>query len=143
MSVVPSGIPRSMCLLVLLLLVSARFSYPATTWNGVLRDAEGKPVAGATITLLAEGSDRKYEATTAADGTFSVANVEAGSYTLTAETAANTWTAAEAIESEGDNVVPGKLTLSGQDQTLLVNPPGPAAANTGSGGQHLSSQEVA
>jgi len=143
MSVAPSGIPKSLCLLAFLLLASARFSYSATTWNGVLRDATGKSVVGAKVKLEGAGNARKYEATTAADGTFAVANVEAGSYTLTAEAAGKTWTAAKAIEIGAESAAPVNLALSAQDQTLLVNPPGTGTSGTGSGGQHLSSEEVA
>src|SRR5215469_16801598 len=140
MWVVPSGLLRPVCLLALLLLVSAQFSFSATTWNGVLRDAAGKRVAEAKITLRAEGSGRKYEAITGADGTFSISKIEAGRYALIAETGGKSWTAEKAIDIAGENAVPVNLTLSAQGQTLLVDLPGAGGAVSASRGQHLSSQ---
>ncbi|HUI51637.1 MAG TPA: carboxypeptidase-like regulatory domain-containing protein [Terriglobales bacterium] len=143
MSVAPSAFLRSWCLFAVLLVVSAPASYPATTWSGVLRDAAGKPVSGAKIVLQAAGNDRKYEAATAADGTFAIANVEAGSYKVTAEVDGKTWTAAKAMEIAGESTAPVNLALSAQDQTLLVNAIPSAAPAKGSGGARLSSEEVA
>src|SRR5215472_11231 len=142
MWVVLSGFLRPVCSLVVLLLVSAPFSFPATSWNGTLWDAAGTPVAGAKITLHAAGGEPKYEAVTAADGTFAIAAVEAGSYTLTAETGGKTWTAEKEIEIAGENAAQVNLALPAQGQTLLVNP-GATRGASASGGQHLSSQEVA
>jgi Carboxypeptidase regulatory-like domain len=143
MWVVPSGLVRSGCLITALLLASAPLAYSATTWSGVLRDTAGKPVAGAKITLQGNGSDRKYQATTAADGAFAIANVEAGLYTLAAEAAGKRWTAEKAVEVAEGNAAPVNLAFSLQDQILLVNPPAATPTGQGSGGQHLSKEQVA
>jgi len=144
MSAALSGFHRYFLSLAFLVVVLARVCYPATTWNGVLRDAAGRPVSGATIVLQLSGGDRKYEATTAADGIFSIANVEAGSYALSAETAGKTWAAAKPITIADRNAGPVNLSLSGQDQALIVNPASAAGAGgKGTGGEHLSSEEVA
>src|SRR5215472_16437307 len=110
MWVVPCGFLRPVCLLALLLLASAPFSLSATSWNGILRDSTGKPMGGAKITLHAVGGERKYEAITAADGAFAIAYVEAGSYTLTAETGDKTWTAEKEIEVTLENTAQVNLT---------------------------------
>ena len=55
---------------VLLTLIFSPWAFSDTTWNGMLRDAAGKPVADAKITLRASSGDRTYEARTAATGAF-------------------------------------------------------------------------
>jgi len=57
-------------------------SFSATTWNGVLRDAVGKPVADSRIVLRGSPGERTYEAWTTANGTFVFTGIEAGTYTL-------------------------------------------------------------
>jgi len=130
--------------LVIVAMVSPPPSYSATTWNGILRDAAGKPVADAKISLRASAGDRTYAAQTLANGAFVFAGVEAGTYTLAVESAGKTWTAAKPVViAEGS--APGlELTLSAKDQTLGVAAAGPAqgAEKKGTGGEHLSSEEV-
>ena len=125
-------------------LVIAPCSFSATTWNGVLRDSAGKPVADAKITLRASSGDRTYEARTTAGGAFVFARIEAGTYTLAAEAAGKTWTAPKTIVIAEGSAPNLELTLSAQDQTLGVVVAGPAqrAEKKGSGGEHLSSREV-
>ncbi len=142
MTAAPFRFRRSFLPVLAALLLFGTPGYSATTWSGVLRDSAGKPVAGAKLTLHAPGSDRKYEASTAADGTFAFANLQPGSYALMAEVAGKIWKAARGLEIAAQNAAPVNLTLSAQDQTLLVNPPPPAATPKGSGGEHLSSEEV-
>jgi len=110
----------------------------------VLRDAAGKPVADAKITLRGSSGDRTYEAPTTAGGTFVFAGIAAGTYTLAAEAAGKTWVAAKPIviaEGSASNL---ELTLSAQDQTLGVFVAGQpqGTERKGSGGEHLSSAEV-
>jgi len=119
-------------------------SFSATTWNGVLRDAAGKPVAEAKITLRASSGDRSYEARTTAGGTFVFAGVEAGTYTLAAEAAGKIWTAAKPIVIAEGSAPNLELTLSAQNHSLTVVVAGPAQGTDkkGTGGEHLSSEEV-
>src|SRR5208337_377504 len=113
-------------------------------WNGVLRDAAGKPVADAKIRLQATSGALKYEGGTAADGAFVVAGIKAGSYTLAVEAAGRKWTATKPFVAGEESTITADLALSGQDQLLVVvvsaQPLGPA--RQGSGGEHLSSEEV-
>ena len=144
MSAALSVSTRLLVSFVIVALVFCRSSYSATTWNGILRDAAGKPVADAKISLDASAGNRTYEARTSASGTFAFAGVEAGTYTLAVESAGKTWTAAKPIvivEGSAPNL---ELTLSAQDQTLGVTAAGPApgAEKKGTGGEHLSSEEV-
>ena len=144
MSAALSVSTRLLVSFVIVALVFCPSSYSATTWNGILRDAAGKPVADAKISLDASAGNRTYEARTSASGTFAFAGVEAGTYTLAVESAGKTWTAAKPIvivEGSAPNL---ELTLSAQDQTLGVTAAGPApgAEKKGTGGEHLSSEEV-
>jgi len=145
MSVALSVSRRFLGIAVFVALVIAPCSFSAPTWNGVLRDAAGKPVTDAKITLRASSGDRTYEARTTAGGIFVFAGVEAGTYTLAAEAAGNkTWTAAKPIviaEGSSPNL---ELTLSAQDESLGVAVAGQAQGTEkqGTGGEHLSSEEV-
>jgi len=135
---------RILGLVAFLALVLAPCSFCAATWNGVLRDAAGKPVADAKITLRAASGDRTYEARSTASGTFVFAGVEAGTYTLAAEAAGKTWTAPKAIviaEGSAPNLV---FTLSATDQSLgmIVAGQPQGTEKKGTGGEHLSSEEV-
>jgi hypothetical protein len=144
MPAAPSVSTRFLGFLIFLALVVAPCSYSATTWNGILHDAAGKPVADAKISLHANAGDRTYEARTAANGAFVFAGVEAGTYMLAVESAGKTWTAAKAVVIAEGSAPNLELTLSAQDQTLGVAAAGPAqgAGKKGTGGEHLSSAEV-
>jgi hypothetical protein len=129
---------------VLLALIISPRVFSATTWNGVLRDAAGKPVGDAKITLRANSSDRTYEARTSANGAFVFSGIAPGTYTLAAEAAGKTWTAAKPIVIAEGSAPNLELTLSATDQTLTVAVAGQpqGTERKGSGGEHLSSEEV-
>lgn len=144
MSAALSRFSRTFLLVAVLLLAGVPISFSATSWNGVLRDATGKPTAGAKISLEAAGGEKTYEATTGADGGFTIPNVEPGSYTLAVEADGKLWTAAKPIVVTDNGAAPVSLSLSAQDQTLVANALSQETANSkGTGGQHLSSEEVA
>jgi len=144
MSAVLSVSTRLLVFLVLLTLIFAPCSFSATTWNGVLRDAVGKPVADARIVLRGSPGERTYEAWTTANGTFVFTGIEAGTYTLAVEAAGKTWTGAKPIVITEGNAPNLELTLSAKDETLGVVVTGQpqGTGRKGSGGEHLSSAEV-
>src|SRR5882757_7517342 len=144
MSAVLSVSTRLLVFLVLLTLIFAPCSFSATTWNGVLRDAVGKPVADARIVLRGSPGERTYEAWTTANGTLVFTGVEAGTYTLAVEAAGKTWTAAKPIVVTEGNAANLELMLSAKDETLGVAVAGwpQGSERKGSGGEHLSSAEV-
>src|SRR5882672_256312 len=144
MSAVLSVSTRLLVFLVLLTLIIAPCSFSVTTWNGVLRDAVGKPVADAKITLHGGVGNRTYEVRTSASGTFDFAGVEAGTYTLAVEAAGKTWTAAKPIVVTEGNAANLELMLSAKAETLGVVVTGrpQGTERKGSGGEHLSSAEV-
>ena len=144
MSAVLSVSTRLLVFVVLLALFIAPCSFSATTWNGVLHDATGKPVADAKISLRASLGDRTYEARTTAGGTFVFAGIEAGTYTLAVEAAGKTWTAAKPIVIAEGSAPNLEVTLSAKDQTLgmVVAGQSQGTERKGSGGERLSSAEV-
>jgi hypothetical protein len=144
MSAALSVSTRLRVFVVLLAMIFSPRVFSATTWNGVLRDAAGKPVADAKILLHGSAGNRTYEARTAANGAFVFSRIAPGTYTLAAESAGKTWNAPTAIviaEGSASNL---DLTLSATDQTLGVAVAGQTqgTAKKGSGGEHLSSEEV-
>jgi Carboxypeptidase regulatory-like domain len=144
MSAALSVSTRLRVFVVLLAMIFSPRVFSATTWNGVLRDAAGQPVADAKILLHGSAGNRTYEARTAANGAFVFSGIAPGTYTLAAESAGKTWNAPTAIviaEGSAPNLA---LTLSATDQTLGVAVAGQpqGTAKKGSGGEHLSSEEV-
>ena len=146
------------CILGLVVLLAGTIAgaVSAASWNGVLNDASGKPVAGAGIKLHA-ASGRDYIATTAVDGKFAFAGIELGSYEVSVRIADKEWKAASPVVVKDA----AALTLSLQffslqhpgpqqpgtehpepGQELRVVPSGAAASAQASGGEHLSSTEV-
>jgi Carboxypeptidase regulatory-like domain len=142
MSAALSVSTRLLGFVVFVALVFAPRSFSATTWNGVLRDSAGKPVADAKITLRAGSGDLSYEARTTASGTFVFAGMKPGTYTLAAEAAGKTWRAVKPIVIAEGRAPKLELTLSARDQTLTVAVAGQGSDKKGTGGEHLSSEEV-
>jgi len=144
MSVAPPRFPRSAFLAGVLALLLAPFSLSASIWRAVLRDAAGKPVPAAKIALRTPSGALGYETKTTENGFFTIAGINAGSYTLTAEVAGKLWTVAQPFVVTEQGAPAVDLALSAQDQTLLVvaqSQPQEAPGKS-SGGQHLSKEEV-
>ncbi len=72
-------------LLTLLPLAVALFAQPAAEIRGYAWSAEGKPIAGAKIVVRGAGAAK--DATTAADGSFTLKDLKPGKYEITAESA--------------------------------------------------------
>ena len=143
MSAAPSRFPRSVLLAAVLALLFAPLSCAATTWNGVLRDADGKPVPAAKIALRAPSGGQSYETITAENGSFGFAGIAPGTYTLTAVVAGKLWTAnGPFVATEGATTL--DLALSAQGQALLLVAQVQAKEGPGKdrGGQLLSKEEV-
>lgn len=88
------------------------------TFSGTVKTGEN-PLAGASVSLLGKTS---YEATTGEDGSFSIADVEVGEYTLlvTAEGYVKYEKAVTVSESEGDVNIPVELTLQKSVLNVIV-----------------------
>ncbi|HUL32283.1 MAG TPA: carboxypeptidase-like regulatory domain-containing protein [Candidatus Eisenbacteria bacterium] len=137
------GICRSL-ISILFLLGTVQLSYAATTWRGVLRDAEGKPVPSARIRLQASSGNPTYQTTTGPDGAFAIPGVEPGAYSLEVDAGGRSWKAEKPVLVTDQAAPVVALVISSQRQTVKVNATGaPGESNgAGTGGEHLSSEEV-
>jgi hypothetical protein len=108
-------------------------------WGGIVRNASGQPVAGATVVIA--GPAFTLTNTTGPHGDFRFLNVAPGGYKLTVRLPKQSATPALSIQIPGAAVL---LTIS-QQNTLTISPAPTAmtsAATTNSGGEQLSSQAV-
>ena len=144
-------IARGFFLLLAAFLIFSINCSAASSWSGVLRDAEGNPVDKAEIHLKARDGNHEYSATTAATGQFTFTTLSAGRYSLTATASGKTWTASEAVEVKGGAALLSNLQLSAQGHELRIIVAASGAANAAakdavspqaSGGEHLTTGEV-
>ena len=63
------------------------------SWNGVLSDGSGKPVADAVVQLQAPSGGGHYTAATASNGKFAFAEIAGGNYELSVKSADKKWKA--------------------------------------------------
>jgi hypothetical protein len=98
-----------------------------STVHGVVHDPQHRPIAGATITLHATGSDFVLRATTDADGAFELAQAPLGMYTLTVEAAGfETETAAVTVASGTNPVLHIPLAVAAASTSVEVRGTGGA-----------------
>ena len=127
---------------ILVLAVQAAWAAPAS-WRGILRDADGHPIASASIELHAASGGRDYSVKTSATGDFLFSEVAEGGYTLRVTVGAKNWDAASPVAFKDDTPASGVLELSANDAIVRVITSGGEGKRTqGSGGENLSSGEV-
>ncbi|HEY6291809.1 MAG TPA: carboxypeptidase-like regulatory domain-containing protein, partial [Terriglobia bacterium] len=114
----------------------------ATSWGGTLRDATGNPVGGAILRLHSTSGDHDYSATTSASGEFTIPDIAAGSYEVSASSGGKSWKTANPVVIAAGTALPDGLQLSVQPQELRLVTSGQASSRRASGGEHLSSGEV-
>src|SRR6266849_6621044 len=136
------ALARAFFLILMFVFIPDLRSAAAPSWSGVLRDAAGSPVGGATIRLSASGSKEEYTVTTSATGQFTFVAVAAGGYTLTASEVGETWTAADPVVFKDGATLTADLQLSAHGQVLRVTLMQNATSPQASGGEHLSTGEV-
>ncbi len=136
---------------ILFLLSAVAQAGPDATWEGLLTDSTGKPVAEAVIRMHSSSGGRDSTAVTSLEGRFTVAHIRPGLYALSVATAGRDWLLpTEFIVGEGA-LLTVNLELSASGQLLLkqtsltsdatgASPTGPGAQ--GSGGEHLTGAEV-
>jgi tetratricopeptide (TPR) repeat protein len=123
--------PAAVFSLVLALAPSAILSTPAQTQapqpqatgeiDGVVRDASGKSIANATVSLMELGAAKPLATIVTRDGTFSFLELHAGSFTINAENA------------ETHSAITLKLELSASERKhieLILAPKNPAPPAT-------------
>ncbi|MGH9605675.1 MAG: carboxypeptidase regulatory-like domain-containing protein [Terracidiphilus sp.] len=108
-----------------------------TTWEGVVRNSAGAPLAGAEVLL--QGRDAKAEAVTGADGHFRTAPVPAGPYRFSIEANGTSSKYAQPID-----LTPGQpsaaITLSDRGEITVTA--GEQTDQNATGGEDLSGQTV-
>ncbi len=112
-----------------------------SSWNGVLSDGSGKPVAGAVVKMHSAGG-QDYSATTASNGKFAFIDIAAGSYEVSVKAAGKELKAAVPMVVTDGATLTAALQLSSQGQELRIGGSGGEASVQASGGEHLSSAEV-
>src|SRR6266849_2746964 len=138
------GLAVTLCSFALLIVIAAASAVPAPSWTGVLRDGAGKALAEARIALHAEPGNREYTTVSSALGQFLFVDLPAGTYELSVTIAGRTWRAAKPVIIQEGAALTSALKLSGSSNEVFVSAEGGAATPTqGSGGEHLSSAEVA
>ena len=112
------------------------------SWRGMLRDADGHPVANASVELHAASGGHDYAVKTSATGDFSFGEIAEGTYTLSVIVGTKSWTATSTVAFKEDVASSGVLELSAGDATVRVLASGGGQRSQGSGGENLSSGEV-
>jgi hypothetical protein len=133
---------RSLCLIAALLAVPMAAASVAASWNGVLRDAAGKPIGEAIVRLRAQSGDHDYTTTTSVNGTFAFAGIVATDYELSVESSGNTWHAASLVPLKDGDMLTTSLQVLSQPPELRLLPSRKEASPQASGGERLSSAEV-
>jgi len=140
------------CLTVALFAVPVANALAGASWNGVLRDGNGKPVAGAVVRLHSISGGHDYTAATATDGKFAFAGIAADSYEVSVRIADKERKAAApfvvkdaATLTVALQLVLPRETVAGQTAPgpeLRIISSGVESSAQASGGEHLSSTEV-
>jgi hypothetical protein len=137
---VPGGALKTLSFFVLMLggMAAVLVAQPASSvYKGVLRNAAGAPVEGATIKLT--GNAQSGQSTTAKDGQFQLTPLPAGQYRLTVKTNGSETKFAQPIDL-APAAPTALLTLSGRGE-LTVSDAG-VKQQAATGGEELSSQAV-
>ena len=134
--------------------LNAQQNGPSTTvWTAVVRTAEGRPVAGAKVTVFMPTTNREQgSAVTDDEGRVAIANLALGAHHVTVQLAGRAPTAPVAVEISGAMVV---LTVSDENilsvaaisqaavfGALRGNPSTASNATGETGSEKLSSQKV-
>jgi hypothetical protein len=111
------------------------------SWNGLLSDGSGKPVAAAVIKLHSVAGGRDYTTTTASNGRFRFAEIIAGRYEVSVKLTAKEWKAGSPLLVKDADLTMA-LQMSALGQELRISSSGGEGSAQASGGEHLSSAEV-
>jgi hypothetical protein len=113
------------------------------TWTGVLSESSGNPVASAEVELREARSDKKRVSFTDAHGAFVFTDLPAGEYSVSVRWKGRTLAATEPLKISPGQILGVRLQLGAQGIEIEANRPGEEKAKPATGGEVLSSQEVA
>ena len=137
----PGNLVCLLCLFATLLAVPTAAAFAATSWNGVLRDAAGKPVGEATVRLRSKSGDHNYTSVTSENGNFAFNGMAASDYELSVEASGNTWHAVSPVTVRDEETLTTNLQILTTRELRLL-PAREVISVQGSGGERLSSGEV-
>ncbi|HXH48136.1 MAG TPA: carboxypeptidase-like regulatory domain-containing protein [Terriglobia bacterium] len=133
---------RTLCTALFLQAALSAQGHAITSWNGVLKDSAGAPVAGAVVRLHSPSGKLDYSSVTSSLGAFSLDHIVAGGYLLSASKDGETWrTSSLVVIKDGLSLTAGLRMSAGQDQ-LQVMAVSEGSSPRASGGENLSSKEV-
>ena len=113
-----------------------------TSWDGLLIDSSGKPVAGAVVRLHSV-SGRDYRASTTGGGKFAFSEIDPGSYEVSVQTAGRESKSAGPVVVRDSTVSFSLQMLASGEVAVKPDVRGKeAAVAQASGGEHLTSSEV-
>ncbi len=130
-----------LCLVAFFLVAPSARSLPAPSWTGILRDASGNTVRGATVTLHASSGTLAYSSETSPRGEFLFPGVAPGDYELQVTVAGKTWKSPAALLVK-DAALTFDLELAAQELTVRVVATAASTSPQATGGEHLSKEEV-
>jgi hypothetical protein len=137
------GIPRMKSFAAMLLIwcgIVNAAPEAGAAWQGLLRDAAGHPLGGATVIL--DSSRQHATASTDADGNFNFPDLAAGRYSVAVRRDQQTTRSQEFLEIQGGERIDRGLQLTASGELLLQLASAiPQAAATG--GERLSGRNVA
>ena len=112
------------------------------SWSGVLRDAAGSPVSGATVTLTDASGNPAYTAETTPAGEFAFPNISPSKYEISVATLAASFKSTTSSEIKDGARLAATLQLSSPEKGLVFIQEGSTTASQASGGERLSSSQV-
>ena len=129
----------------ILVLISVGFTSAtelAGTWTGLLRDAKGLPIAGATVTLSEEDSRSTRSSATTSAGEFAFRNLAPAKYKISVATTIAHFESSAAIEIKRGVTLNFDLQLSNPEKSLVFVQESNSSAPQASGGERLSGSKV-
>ena len=113
-----------LCLLIILLSTAAAQAAIFSQLHGVVHDPQHRPIAGAHIELHAANSAFTQTATTGQDGSFSIASIPLGDYTVTvSQSGFATTKQTLTLASDTSPILHIELQLGAVSQTVTVTAP--------------------
>lgn len=110
-------------------------------WHGVLRNAEGQPIAGAAVEALAPGTAAPLASTTGGDGHFVFPTLAQGAYAVSVHWNGRTAQSVRPLERAAGAALQLDLRISPEFQ-LLFESGGETGVTAATGGEQLSSRQV-
>jgi len=123
--------------------IALAVSQTPATWTGTLVELNGNAVVQAAVELREVHSDKKRLSFSDARGVFVFSDLTAGEYSVSVRAKGRTQTTAEPLKIAPGQVLETRLVLGKQGVEIMVPPRAGGAAKQSTGGEVLSTQEVA